>query len=50
LRKIGLGVVLGYQEQSKETIIHRMLGGWCLFTTAGVLLWAIARGLMAAMI
>jgi uncharacterized protein with PhoU and TrkA domain len=48
LRKIGLGVVLGYREQREETIIHRTLGGLCLFTTAGVLLWAIARGLMAA--
>jgi len=47
---IGLGVVLGYREQREETFIHRVLGRLCLFTTAGVLLWTTARGLMAAVI
>lgn len=34
------GLVLGYEEQRRETINHRLLGGACILATLLVLFWA----------
>ena len=38
---IGLGFLLGYQEQRRETLFHKMLAGTCALVTLLVLGWAV---------
>ena len=40
-----LGLLLGYQERTKENMSHRLVGGLCLYGTAVVLLWAVFSAL-----
>ena len=40
-----LGLALGYRERVAESGVHRLIGTLCLFSTAGVLLWALFSGL-----
>jgi len=40
-----LGFLLGYQEKRKESLLHRILAGFCVGLTLLVLGWAIASGI-----
>lgn len=40
-----LGLLLGYQERTKENMRHRLVGGVCILGTAVVLLWAVFSAL-----
>jgi rhomboid protease GluP len=40
-----LGLMMGYQERRKETIVDRLLGHLCLLATAAVLGWALFSAL-----
>jgi len=40
-----LGFLLGFQEQRRENITHKMLGGFCLLITATILIWASVTGI-----
>jgi len=40
---IALGFLLGYEEKSMETPVHRALGAGCLLVTAAILLWSVAQ-------
>lgn len=40
-----LGLILGYQERTKQNMHHRLVGGLCLYGTAVVLLWAVFSAL-----
>jgi rhomboid protease GluP len=39
-----LGLLLGYQERSRENSWHRILSGGCLLMTVAVLGWAVLSG------
>ncbi len=41
-----LGYLLGYQERTRETSMHKLLGMVCIAATAVILSWAILRGLL----
>lgn len=41
-----MGMLLGYQERTRENMRHRMLGGVCLSGTAVILSWAAFSGLV----
>ena len=41
-----LGFLLGYQENRRETLRHRMLAAGCALATVAVLLWAVGSGVM----
>ena len=41
-----LGLLMGYHERKKESMVHRLLGGLCLAGTAAILLWAVFAGLI----
>jgi len=40
-----LGFLLGYEDKSGETSLHRILGTGCLLLTASILLWAVMQSL-----
>ncbi len=40
-----LGMVLGYDERQKETVLHRTLGGICLVGTLAALAWVVVFAL-----
>ena len=40
-----LGFLLGYQEKRKESLLHRILAGFCVGLTLLVLAWAIASSI-----
>jgi len=40
-----LGFLLGYQEKRKESLLHRILAGFCVGLTLLVLGWAVASGI-----
>jgi len=40
-----LGFLLGYQEKRRESLLHRILAGFCVGLTLLVLGWAIASGI-----
>lgn len=37
-----LGLLMGFNEQRRETWLHRLLSGMCLWGTGLILLWAVA--------
>ncbi len=39
-----IGMLLGYQEKIRETLLHRMLFGLCMRTTIAIVLWALVSG------
>lgn len=39
------GFLLGYQERSAETSLHRAIAGICVLATLGTLLWAVGTAL-----
>jgi rhomboid protease GluP len=45
LAGILLGLLIGYQEQRKENIYHKLLAGGCAVLTVMVLIWAVTSGL-----
>lgn len=49
LSGIILGLVLGYEEKSRENSFHRMLGTFCVVITLITLFWAIASGVYLKM-
>jgi len=40
------GLLLGYQENRRETLSHRLLGGACAVGTILILLWAVASAVI----
>jgi rhomboid protease GluP len=40
-----LGMVLGYEERSRETAAHRLMASGCAVLSIGVLVWAVATSL-----
>ena len=45
-----LGMVLGYQERSRETLTHKFLAGGCALATILVLVWAVFNTAIRALI
>jgi rhomboid protease GluP len=39
-------LLMGYHERKRENMLHRFLGGLCLWATAAVLVWAVLTGLI----
>jgi rhomboid protease GluP len=37
-----LGLVLGYDEKRRETVLHRTFGGICLVGTLAALAWSVS--------
>ena len=42
---IGLGFLLGYQENKKENILHKLLAGGCAGLTLLILGWVVLSGI-----
>jgi rhomboid protease GluP len=40
-----LGLLLGYEEKKKETLLHKFLAGACTSVTLAVLIWAVGTAL-----
>jgi rhomboid protease GluP len=40
------GLVLSYNERSRETLVHRMLAGGCMLATVLALAWGLFRGVL----
>jgi len=40
-----LGFLLGYEDKSGETALHRILGTGCVLVTSAILLWAVIQTL-----
>ncbi len=40
------GLLLSYNERSRETLVHRMIAGGCMVATALVLMWGMFRGII----
>lgn len=41
-----LGLLVGYHDRTKESVLHRFLGAGCLVGTAAILIWAVVTGLI----
>lgn len=44
-----LGMLLGYEEQGRETRMHRTLAIFCAVSTAGILIWAVFTSLIVTL-
>jgi rhomboid protease GluP len=40
------GLLMGYQERSPESHIHRTIAGLCILATAGALVWAVGSSVL----
>jgi rhomboid protease GluP len=41
-----IGYLFGYEERKKENLIHKSLGGICVFLTVAVLFWAVSSSFL----
>jgi rhomboid protease GluP len=41
-----IGLLLSYNERSRESFAHRMIAGGCMLATALALVWGIFRGFL----
>ena len=41
-----LGAILAYEERRREGIYHKLLAGFCLLLTGGILCWAVFSGVV----